>query len=569
MQPKTKKESIGITALYCRLSRDDGMDGDSNSVANQKRLLSQKAKEMGLSNTKYYVDDGYAGTNFNRPGFQQMLSDIEMGFVSAVMVKDLSRLGRDYVSVGNYTDSYFPDHGIRFIAVNDSIDSEEGESEIAPFKNILNEMYARDISKKIRSSHRLRGNMGEPLSQPPYGYQKSPENKKKWIIDLEAAEIVKSIFKMCLDGKGNETIARILQEQKVLVPMAYWQSKGLPRGGKKTQPNPYRWCKTTVQKILSQQEYCGDVINFKTYSKSFKNKRRYDNDPENWMIFKDVHEPVIAREDFEKVQARIAKTKRRAPKPHNGQKSIFADLLFCGDCHTKLRYHTNTINKDIHYFVCANNKVDYRGSCPGRHYVRADAIDQVVMLELRRMAEYLSDDEDAFAELLARKTNKELLKEQKRCEEELQKAMARNDTVSRLYEKLYEDNAIGKVSDEWFMQLSHKYEVERMELKSKITALRKKLSESGKQQQQRESFILAVRRFMQMDYLTAPLLRELLDHIDVFETEGTGKNRTQRIVIYYRFVGYVEIPAAPRHPHYKADTRQGVAVEYLTEPKTA
>lgn len=569
MQSKTKKEPIGITALYCRLSRDDGMNGDSNSVANQKHLLSQKAKEMGLPNTKYYVDDGYTGTNFNRPGFQQMLSDIEMGFVSAVMVKDLSRLGRDYVSVGNYTDSYFPDHGIRFIAVNDSIDSEKGESEIAPFKNILNEMYARDISKKIRSSHRLRGNMGEPLSQPPYGYQKSPENKKKWIIDPEAAEIVKSIFKMCLDGKGNETIARILQEQKVLVPMAYWQSKGLPRGGKKTQPNPYRWCKTTVQKILSQREYCGDVINFKTYSKSFKNKRRYDNDPENWMIFKDVHEPIITREDFERVRARIAKTKRRAPKPHNGQKSIFADLLFCGDCHTKLRYHTNTINKDIHYFVCANNKVDYRGSCPGRHYVRADAIEQVVMLELRRMAEYLSDDEDAFAELLARKTNKELLKEQKRCEEELQKAMTRNDTVSRLYEKLYEDNAIGKVSDEWFMQLSHKYEVERMELKSKITALRKKLSESGKQQQQREGVILAVRRFMQMDYLTAPLLRELIDHIDVFETEGTGKNRTQRIVIYYRFVGYVEIPAAPRHPHYKADTRQGVAVEYLTEPKTA
>ena len=569
MQPKTKKEPIGITALYCRLSRDDGMDGDSNSVANQKRLLSQKAKEMGLSNTKYYVDDGYTGTNFSRPGFQQMLSDIEMGFVTAVMVKDLSRLGRDYVSVGNYTDSYFPDHGVRFIAVNDSIDSEEGESEIAPFKNILNEMYARDISKKIRSSHRLRGNMGEPLSQPPYGYQKSPENKKKWIIDPEAAEIVKSIFKMCLDGKGNETIARILQEQKVLVPMAYWQSKGLPRGGKKTQPNPYRWCKTTVQKILSQQEYCGDVINFKTYSKSFKNKRRYDNAPENWMIFKDIHEPIIAREDFEKVRARIAKTKRRAPKPHNGQKSIFADLLFCGDCHTKLRYHTNTVNKDIHYFVCANNKVDYRGSCPGRHYVRADAIEQVVMLELRRMAEYLSDDEDAFAELLARKTDKELLKEQKRCEKELQKAMARNETVSQLYEKLYEDNATGKVGDEWFMQLSHKYEVERMELKSKITALRKKLSESGKQQQQRESFILAVRRFMQMDYLTAPLLRELIDHIDVFETEGIGKNRTQRIVIYYRFVGYVEIPAVPRHPHYKADTRQGVAVEYLTEPKTA
>lgn len=247
MQSKNKNQ-IGITALYCRLSRDDGTESESNSIGNQKKLLSQKAKEMGLTDTKYYVDDGYTGTNFNRPGFQQLIDDIEIGLVSAVMVKDLSRLGRDYVSVGNYTDSYFPEHNIPFIAVNDAIDSDEGESEIAPFKNILNEMYARDISKKIRSSHRLRGSMGEPLSQPPYGYMKSPENKKKWIIDPEAATVVKSIFKMCLDGKGNETIARELQENEVLIPMAYWRSKGLNRGGKKTQTNPYKWCKTTIQK---------------------------------------------------------------------------------------------------------------------------------------------------------------------------------------------------------------------------------------------------------------------------------------------------------------------------------
>ncbi|MCH5170444.1 MAG: recombinase family protein [Oscillospiraceae bacterium] len=569
MQPKKKNELIGITALYCRLSRDDGMDGDSNSVANQKRLLSQKAKELGLVNIRYYVDDGYTGTNFNRPGFQQLLADIDLGYVTAVMVKDLSRLGRDYVSVGNYTDSYFPDRGIRFIAVNDSIDSEEGESEIAPFKNILNEMYARDISKKVRSSHRLRGNAGEPLSQPPYGYMKSPENKKKWIIDPEAAEIVKSIFKMCLDGKGNETIARLLQEQKVLVPMAYWQSKGLPRGGKKTQPNPYKWCKTTVQKILSQQEYCGDIINFKTYSKSFKNKTRIENAPENWAVFKDVHEPIIDRNAFEQVQVLIAKTKRRAPKPENGAKSIFCDLLFCGDCHKKLRYHTNTINKNIHYFVCANNAVDYRGSCPGRHYVRADAIEQVVMLELSRMAEMLRNSEETFAELLAQKTNKELLKEQKRNEVALQKAITRNDTVLRLYEKLYEDNATGKVNDEWFMQLSHKYEVERLELKATIAALRKKLAESGQHQKERDGFIEAVRQFMRMEHLTAPLLRELIDHIDVYETERKGKNRTQRIVIYYRFVGYIELPTASTRSNYKADTRKGVAVEYLTEQRTA
>lgn len=569
MQPKNKKEQIGITALYCRLSRDDGMDGDSNSVANQKRLLSQKAKELGFANTKYYVDDGYTGTNFNRPGFQAMLGDIDMGYITAVMVKDLSRLGRDYVSVGNYTDSYFPERNVRFIAVNDSIDSDEGESEIAPFKNILNEMYARDISKKVRSSHRLRGNMGEPLSQPPYGYMKSPENKKKWIIDPEAADIVKSIFKMCLDGKGNETIARILQEQKVLIPMAYWQSKGLPRGGKKTQPNPYKWCKTTVQKILSQQEYCGDVINFKTYSKSFKNKTRLENPQENWAIFKNVHEAIIDREAFEQVQKLIAKTKRRAPKPSNAQKSIFCDLLYCGDCHKKLRHHTNTINKDIHYFVCSNNKVDYRGSCPGRHYIRADAVEQVVMLELRRMAEFLHDNEQAFADILAQKSGAELMKEQKRNAGELQKAIVRNDTVSRLYEKLYEDNATGKVSDEWFMQLSHKYEVERMELKAKISELRSKLMQSDEQQKERENFTTAVRKFMQMEHLTAPLLRELIDHIDVFETQGVGKNRTQRIVIYYRFIGYIELPEVSHYDNYKADTRKGVAVEYVSKALTA
>lgn len=546
MQSKKKQDKAGITALYCRLSRDDGVEGDSNSVTNQKKLLKRFAKENGLSNTRYYVDDGYTGTNFERPGFQKMIEDIDLGYISTVIVKDLSRLGRRYDMVGYYMDTYFPDRDVRFIAVNDNIDSDEGESEIAPFKNVLNEFYARDISKKCRSSYRIRGSTGEPLAPPPYGYIKSPDNPKKWVIDPEAAQVVRDIFKMALEGKSNETIARILQERKVLIPMAYWQEKGIRKGGKVTQPNKYKWCKTTVTKILTQQEYCGDIINFKTYSKSYKNKKRYDNPKENWVIFKDVHEPIIARGDFEKVQTLIAKAKRRAPKPKNGEKSIFCDLLFCGDCHGKLRHHTNTINKDIHYFVCANNKVDYRGSCPGRHYVRADAIEQVVMLELRRMAEFLTADEEAFAELLAQKTDKELLKEKKHDEAELQKAIARNDTVSHLYEKLYEDNAVGKVSDEWFMQLSHKYETERLELKAKIKTLRQKLSECGQREQERENFTSAIRRFMRMDRLTAPLLRELIDHIDVFETEGKGKNRTQRIVIYYRFVGYVEIPEVSR-----------------------
>ena len=563
MQSKKKKDNIGITALYCRLSRDDGAEGDSNSVANQKRMLTKYAKENGFGNTRFYVDDGYTGTNFNRPGFQQMLEDIEMGYVSTIIVKDMSRLGRDYLQVGYYTDTYFPDRNIRFIAVNDCVDSNDGENELAPFRNVMNEMYARDISRKVRSSHRLRGNAGEPLSQPPYGYMKSPENKKKWIVDAEAAQVVQDIFRMCLEGKGNETIARILQEQKVLIPMAYWQSKGLPRGGKKTQPNPYKWGKTTVAKILAQQEYCGDVINFKTYSKSFKNKSRIPNPEENWAVFKNVHKPIIDRETFEAVQKLISKTKRRAPKKENAEKNMFCDLLYCADCGSKLWSHVNTVNKNIQYFSCSNYKTDTRGTCETRHYIRADAIEQVVMLELRRMAQFLQDDEEAFAELLAQKTNKDIMKEQKYLEEELCKSVARNEKISGLYEKLYEDNASGKVTDEWFMQLSHKYEVERMELKAKIAELQKRISNIGTMQQNKENFINAIRRFMEMKKLTAPLLRELIDKITVYETEGVGKNRSQRIMIHYKFIGYIEIPECGKN--YKADTRKGVAVEYVTK----
>ena len=563
MQSKKNKEQAGITALYCRLSRDDGTEGDSNSVANQKKLLTKYAKENGFGNTRFYVDDGYTGTNFNRPGFQKLLEDMEMGYVSAIIVKDMSRLGRDYLQVGYYTDTFFPDHNIRFIAINDCVDSDDGENELAPFRNVMNEMYARDISRKVRSSHRLRGNAGEPLSQPPYGYMKSPENKKQWIIDPEAAQIVKEIFAMCIEGKGNETIARILQERQVLVPMAYWQSKGLDRGGKKTQTNPYKWCKTTIAKILAQQEYCGDIINFKTYSKSFKNKARICNPEENWAVFKNRHEPIIDRETFEQVQKLTGKTKRRAPKNSN-KKSMFCDLVYCADCGSKLWFHTNTKNDSIQYFSCSNYKTDTRGTCETRHYVREDAIAQVVKMELQYMARLLDEHEDEFAEALEKKTNADSDKEKKLIEAELQKAIVRNERVAGLYEKLYEDNAEGKVTDEWFMQLSHKYEVERMELKAKIAECKERLRQLAENNRNKENFISAVRKFMEMKELTPALLHELIERIEVYETEGTGKNRTQRIMIYYRFVGYIEISGGDRKQSHTAETRKGVAVQYLT-----
>ncbi len=556
-----QSDNLGITAIYCRLSRDDGTDSESNSIGNQKRLLSQKAKELKLTNTKFYVDDGYTGTNFNRPGFQAMLEDIEMGYVTTVMVKDLSRLGRDYVSVGHYTDNFFPEHNIRFIAVNDMVDSNDGENEIAPFKNIMNEMYARDISRKVRSSHRIRGNMGEPLSQPPYGYMKSPENKKKWIIDAEAAEVVKSIFMMCIEGKGNETIARILQENKVMIPMAYWQSKGLDRGGKKTQPDPYKWCKTTVGKILEQQEYCGDVINFKTYSKSFKNKKRILNPEENWKVFKGVHEPIIDRETFETVQKMKAKAKRRAPNPKHAEKNMFCGLLYCADCGSPLWFNVNHPNTDIKYFMCSNYK-GRRGTCEGTHYVRADSVEQIVMLELRNLANFLAEDEQAFADILEAKTNKNILAQQKFLESSIDKATARTKEVALMYEKLFEKHINGIVNEESFMQLSQKYETERDELKVKIRQYKDELAEIENLRTSKEQFTLAVRKFMQMETLTPSLLNELIEKIEVHSIEGKGKNKTQKIIIHYRFVGVIDNPV--KEENIILEARQGVAVEYLT-----
>ena len=566
-QTNKQKQITGITALYCRLSRDDNTDRESNSIANQKKMLSAYAKENHLGNTKFYVDDGYTGTNFNRPGFQQLIEDVEMGYVTTVIVKDLSRLGREYLQSGYYQEVYFPDHDVRFIAINDNVDCVHGATDMddfIPIKNIMNELYAKDISRKVRSAHNVRGRAGEPLCQPPYGYMKDPQDKKHWIVDPDAAAVVREIFRLYLEGNGEDTIARILQDEQHLNCTAYWASKGINRGGKKTQPNPYKWKSNTVDEILKRQEYCGDVLNFKTHSKSFKNHRRIDNPKEEWLVFEDKHEAIIDRETYKKVQKMLGTTKQRAPKEANGPKSIFCDLLRCADCGSKMWYHTNTQNKDIHYFSCSNYVKDYRGTCLTRHYIRADAVEAVVEMELRRLAEYLIADENRFAEILAHKSSKQYESEKKTLSSELRKSEMRIEMLPKLLKTLYEDRLNGKTSEDDYNILSREYADEREQLKKKILNLRKKLTEMNERESEREEFIRAIRKFMEMRALTKQVLNELIDHIDVYEVQGTGKNKTQRLVIYYKFVGYLDIDPTQCHPNYTADIREGVAVEYVS-----
>ncbi len=397
-----------IAALYCRLSRDDELDGESNSIANQKKMLQKVATEYGYKKTVFFVDDGISGTTFERKGFQKMERAILDGYVAAVFVKDMSRLGRDYLKCGYYTDSFFPDNDVRFIAINDGVDSAEGENEFAPFRNIMNEWYARDASRKVRMAHRIRGNSGEPLAKPPYGYRRNPENLKFWIIDEEAAAVVRRIYQMYLDGFGIEQIATILEDEQVLTPNAYAKAHGYKVSGKQAIHGIYAWKHSTVSKTLSRQEYCGDIINFKTYSKSYKNKTRHENPTENQVMFEDVHEPIISREMWERVQAKRGKV-RNTRQPSTGGYNMFSGLLVCSTCGANLNFHFNQGNHDITYFNCSNynNRGKKREQCDSTHYIRTDFLEQVVLSDIARITAFTKNYENEFLKSLTDSSVKE------------------------------------------------------------------------------------------------------------------------------------------------------------------
>ena len=562
MKQSNNKKSRDVTAfLYERLSRDDNLEGESYSIGNQKKLLAKVAKEKGYTNLVHFLDDGISGVTMDRPGFVEMIRQLEQGKAAAVFVKDLSRLGRNYIEVGRLTEEFFPDHDIRLVAVSDNIDTAEGENELAPIRNLFNEWYARDISKKRRISNKIKGNAGEPMGQPPYGYIKDPNDPKHWIVDDEAAQVVRRVYSMTLEGFGTEQIAAQLEKDGVLTPRAYWLTKGIKRPGKGRQQSPTKWNSSTITKILSLQEYCGDILNFKTYSKSYKNKKRIDNDRENWVVFQDVHEAIIERAMYEQVQQKRGKIRKR--RTNNGEHNMFSGLLVCADCGSNLHFHFNQGNPEIKYFNCSNYKGN-RGTCTSTHYVRVDFLEEVVLGEIRRLTKFASLYEDEFVKAVIGHSQQAEQTDRKLKEKELRTLLARDEELDGLFERIYEDNVSGKLSDDRFAKMSRRYEDEQKELSEKIKKLRSEIEKQSSRSMTTDMFIGLVRKYTRARKLTPRMLNELVEKIEVFNAEKIDGVWEQRLRIHYNCVGTIEIPTVLPLPipEVSVNTRKGVVVNY-------
>ena len=565
MKQSSKKHELGTAALYCRLSRDDNMDSESNSIQNQRKILQKAAKDKGYTDTVFFVDDGITGTTMKRPGFQKMLTAIEAGYISAVFVKDLSRLGRNYIEVGKLTEEFFPLHDIRLVAVSDGVDSDEGEDDFTPFKNIMNEYYAKDISKKRRIVNKMKGNAGVPLSPPPYGYIKNPDDPRFWVVEPEAAEVVRRIYRMALEGYGLAETAAQLAADGVVNPTYYWRSRGTSRGGSKSTVEPTKWGHTTVKKILTLQEYCGDVINFKSYSKSYKMKKRIENPEENRAIFLNVHEAIIDRQTWEKVQALQKGTRRKKPTVTQ-EPSVFSGLLKCPECGGNLNFHFNQNNHDIKFFSCQNHNSGYR-KCSKTHYIRLDFLEQVVLYEVKRLACFASEYENDFIKAMIGRSAKVAENGRIRKQRELDALTARDRELDMLFERLYEDNVAGKIDDARFAKMSKRYEQEQGENAKKIKALRLELKKDESKRMDIDDFLETVRRYTDATTITKRMVAELIDHIEVYHAEKQDGVTNQRVVIYYNCIGAFDVPDRRKIPEADIimETRKGVALSYAPE----
>ena len=530
-----------ITALYPRLSHEDELQGESNSISNQKRILETYAKQNGFSNLRWYTDDGYSGANFQRPGFQAMLADIEAGKVGTVIVKDMSRLGRNYLQVGMYTEMIFPQKGVRFIAINDGVDSAQGENDFAPLRNIFNEWLVRDTSKKIKAVKRSKGMSGKPItSKPVYGYLMDED--ENFIIDEEAAPVVRQIYSLCLAGNGPTKIARMLTEQQIPTP----GTLEYRRTGSTRRYHPgyeCKWATNTVVHLLENREYTGCLVNFKTEKPSYKLKHSIENPPEKQAVFENHHEPIIDRETWERVQE--LRKQRKRPNRYD-EVGLFSGILFCADCGSVMyqqRYQTDKRKQDC--YICGSYK-KRTADCTA-HFIRTDLLTAGVLSNLRKVTSYAAKHEARFMKLLIEQNEDGDRRRNAAKKKELEAAEKRIAELSAIFKRLYEDSVTGRISDERFTELSADYEAEQKELKERAARLREELSKAQEATANAEKFMNVVRRHTTIGELTPTLLREFVEKIVVHESvaldgKRRGKLRRQEIEIYYSFVGKVELP---------------------------
>ena len=528
-----------IVALYCRLSRDDELAGESNSIKNQKSILSKYAKDNNFFNTRTFIDDGYSGTTFTRPAFMEMMELAENGQIGTIIVKDHSRLGRNRLIVGQLLEEDFVRLNIRYIAIMDNIDTDKGLNDFLPIQDWFNEMHAKNTSQKVRAVFKNKGNSGIPLTTYlPYGYIKDKDDKNKWLIDEPAAKVVRKIYNLCIQGYGTSQIARKLKEEGIMTPTEYYNSIGRKTTTKVQEVKNY-WNSDTINNILDRQEYIGDTVNFRSTQRSFKDHTKIDLPKESWKIFKNHHEPIIDEETWNTVQ-RIRKNKRRPTK--TGKQSIFAGHLFCKDCGAKLYYCTSnkfTPNKD--FYRCSNYKNNSTKSCTS-HNIKDYALRELVLDNIKKAVSYISFFEDLF---IQNKLDASLEEQQKifnTNKKLLSQYEKRVKDIDNLIQHIYEDNISGKITDDRFATLSLNYEKEQKELKEKINELTILLDKTNQEEINLTTFIGKVRKYTNIKELTPEIINELIDKILVYQPTKLDGKRYQQIDIYYAGVGIISIP---------------------------
>ena len=533
-----------ITVLYCRLSQDDGLDGDSNSITNQKNILLDVVAREKLPNPVLFVDDGFSGTNFDRPAISEALRLVENRQVSNFLVKDLSRLGRSYIKVGQLTEITFPSFDVRFIALNDGVDSNkpnETNSIFLPIKSLMDEMYAADTSKKIRAVVQSKARAGERVTvNPPYGYLKDSNNSKNWIIDPVASEVVKWIFQEAKSGKSLSEISKGLESDKIFKPDRHRIEIGLRSIS--SSPNvetlPYFWTRETLSAILGREEYLGHTVNLRTRTKSYKDKRKVDNSKEDWLVFKNTHEAIIDQETFDIVQKiRSHKRSNQRYKNRAGHENLFAGLVFCGTCGRKHYFcpqEKNGLNHD--HYKCSGYRKPIDG-CENPHYIQKSALIEIVSDKLRQTIQEIHFNQEAFLKKLEQQSQAQFSKDNKRQQLQLQKDEHRSKEIDRIIQKLYEDNLLGKISDDRFVKLSQSYEEEQKQLQTSISDLTEKLTKQQEDSLNISKFMARISKYTELPELTVEIVNELIDKIVIHKPTGTKRNRIIQIDIYYNFIG--------------------------------